>query len=131
VDAFYAHTDGYVAAMDWRFATGGFRQPGPAQVWMRPRVPLVAGEETGPFSRTLLAADSGNGVSGYLDPADWLYVNVDLTVALHRLPRGEWILLDAASTLGPDGTGLAVTRLADRDGAIGQGIQILVVTRRA
>jgi len=126
-----AHTDGYVAAMDWRFATGGFREPGPAQVWMRARAPLVAGEETGPFSRTLLAADSGNGVSGYLDPADWLYVNVDLTVALHRLPRGEWILLDAASTLGPDGTGLAVTRLADRDGAIGQGMQTLVVTRRA
>jgi acyl-CoA thioesterase len=97
---------------------------------MRARAPLVAGEETGPFSRTLLAADSGNGVSGYLDPADWLYVNVDLTVALHRLPRGEWILLDAASTLSANGTGLAVTRLADPDGAIGQGMQTLVVTRR-
>jgi hypothetical protein len=125
-----AHTAGYVAAMDWRFVTGGFRNPGPAQVWMRPRAPLVAGEETGAFSRTLLAADSGNGVSGHLDPARWLYVNVDLTVALHRLPRGDWVLLDAATTLGADGTGLTATRLADREGAVGQGMQTLVVTPR-
>jgi hypothetical protein len=125
-----AHTAGYVAAMDWRFVTGGFRKPGPAQVWMRARAPLVAGEETGAFGRTLLAADSGNGVSGHLDPARWLYVNVDLTVVLHRLPRGEWLLLDAATTLGADGTGLAATRLADREGTVGRGMQTLVVTPR-
>jgi Thioesterase-like superfamily len=125
-----SHTAGYVAAMDWRFVAGGFRQPGPATVWMRPRLPLVAGEETAPFPRTLMVADSGNGVSGRLDPATWLFVNVDLTVVLHRQPRGEWVLMEAATTIGPAGTALAASRLSDADGAIGQGMQTLVVTRR-
>ncbi|MGE5826878.1 MAG: thioesterase family protein, partial [Micromonosporaceae bacterium] len=76
-----AHAAGYVAAMEWRFVTGAFTRPGPAQVWMRPRLPLVAGEETSPFGRTMVVADSGNGVSGWLDPTQWLFVNVDFTVA--------------------------------------------------
>jgi len=125
-----AHAAGYLTAMEWRFVTGGFQQPGPAQVWMRSRLPLVAGEDTSPFSRAMLVADSGNGVSAHLDPADWLFINVDLTVVLHRQPRGEWILLDATTTIGAGGAGLAASRLSDRDGAIGQGLQTLVVSPR-
>jgi hypothetical protein len=125
-----AYTAGYVSAMDWRFVAGGLTRSGPSQVWVRSRLPLVAGEETSPFCRTLLVADSGSGVSGSLDPTVWLFVNVDLTVVLHRHPRGEWILLDAVTTIGPDGAGLAASRLADRDGAIGQGMQTLLVTPR-
>ena len=125
-----AHTAGYLTAMEWRFVTGSFTEPGPAQVWARPRLPLVAGEETSPVCRALLIADSGNGVSAYLDPATWLFINVDLTVALHRPPRGEWVLLDAATTIGPGGAGVAASRLADREGAIGHGMQTLVVSPR-
>ena len=125
-----AHVEGYLAAMEWRFVTGGFVVPGPAQAWLRPRIPLVAGEETSGVCGVLLAADSGNGISGALDPARWLFVNVDLTVALYREPTGPWVLLDAVTTVGPDGVGLAVSRLADRDGAVGRGMQTLVVTPR-
>ncbi|MCW2638633.1 MAG: hypothetical protein JWP76_939 [Dactylosporangium sp.] len=125
-----AHSAGYMEAMEWRFVTGAFMRPGPAQVWMRPRLPLVAGEETSPVCRTMMVADSGNGVSAHLDPTRWLFVNVDLTVVLHRQPRGEWILLDATTTIGPDGAALAASRLSDCDGAIGQGMQTLVVSPR-
>jgi hypothetical protein len=125
-----AYRDGYLSAMEWRFATGALTEPGPAKAWVRARVPLVAGEETEPAGRALLVADSGNGISAWLDPAAWLFVNVDLTVALHRQPTGEWILLDAATTIGPDGTGLAVSRLADRNGWVGRGLQTLVVGPR-
>lgn len=125
-----AHRAGYVDAMEWRFVTGAFNRPGAAQAWVRPRLPLVAGEETSPFGRTLLVADSGNGISGRLDPVDWLFVNVDLTVVLHRLPRGKWVLLDAATTIGQGGTGLAASRLADHEGWIGRGMQTLVITPR-
>ncbi|GII24414.1 thioesterase family protein [Planosporangium mesophilum] len=125
-----AHSAGYMAAMEWRFVRGGMTLPGPAAVWMRPRLPLVAGEETSPVCRTMMVADSGNGVSAHLDPARWLFVNVDLTVVLHRQPRGEWVLLDAVTTIGPDGAALAASRLSDRDGAVGQGMQTLVVTPR-
>jgi Acyl-CoA thioesterase C-terminal domain/Acyl-CoA thioesterase N-terminal domain len=125
-----AHSTGYVAAMEWRSVDGPINRPGPARVWMRPRLPLVAGEKTSPVSRVLLVADSGNGVSGVFDPGEWLFVNVDLTVVLYRPPRGEWVLLDAVTTVGTGGSGLATSRLADRDGAIGQGMQTLVVSRR-
>jgi hypothetical protein len=125
-----AYGDGYLAAMEWRPVAGAFVEPGPATVWVRARVPLVAGEETDPFCRTVTVADSGNGVSAFLDPGAWLFVNVDLTVALHREPRGEWVLLDAATTIDPDGTGLAVSRLGDRDGVTGRGVQTLVVSPR-
>jgi hypothetical protein len=125
-----AYTAGYVAAMEWRLVSGGFAKPGPATAWVRPRVPLVAGEETSPASRALLVADSGNGVSAVLDTTAWLFVNVDLTVVLYRMPRGEWILLDAATLVGGTGTGLATSRLADRDGGVGRGMQTLAVTPR-
>ena len=63
--------------------------------------------------RTLLVADSGSGVSAVLDPAKFLFVNVDLTVVLTRDPAGEWLHLDSVSTIGDQGTGLAETVLSD------------------
>ena len=86
---------GYHTAMDYRFVSGDFVEHGPAVAWMRMRVPLVAGEEPSPLTRVLAAADSGNGVSSTLDWHHWLFVNVDLTVHLNRMPRGEWVCLDA------------------------------------
>ncbi|HEX6255255.1 MAG TPA: thioesterase family protein [Euzebyales bacterium] len=117
----------YGAAMEVRFLTGAFLDPGPADVWMRARVPLIAGEETSPLSRVLVAADSGNGVSAVADPRDLLFVNTDLTVHLHRHPVGEWILLRAATTLDGGGSGLATTRVSDERGDIGTALQSLFV----
>ena len=54
--------------MEIVFARGSFLEPGPATVWMRPRVPLVEGEEFTPLQRVMVAADGGNGVSA---PLDW------------------------------------------------------------
>ena len=51
----------------------------------------------------------------------------ELTVHLPRLPEGEWVCLDAASTLQPSGVGLATSRLWDERGAIGTGAQSLFV----
>ena len=42
---------GYHTAMEISFVNGGFLEPGPAMVWMRSRVPLVAGEATSPLQR--------------------------------------------------------------------------------
>ncbi len=77
------HMGGYMSAVEWRFLHGsGFHQPGQGRVWTRPTIPLLAGEEPSAMSRVLLIADSGNGVSAMLDPARFLFVNVDLTVVL-------------------------------------------------
>jgi hypothetical protein len=121
---------GYHTAMDVRFLAGGFLEPGPARVWMRPRVPLVAGEPLRPLDRVLAAADSGNGVSAWFHAGSWLFVNTDLTVHLHRYPEGEWIHLDAHTTLEPHGVGLARSELSDAAGPIGNALQSLLVGRR-
>ena len=121
---------GYHTAMEWRFVKGAFREPGPAAAWLRMRHPLVPGEEPSPLCRVLIAADSGNGVSAALDPSRYLFVNADLTVHLQRLPAGEWVCLDARTSIDPAGVGLAAATLHDRSGPIGYGLQSLFVAER-
>ena len=121
---------GYHTAMEYRFVRGAFMEAGPATVWMRPRVPLVEGEEVTPLQRVLVAADSGNGVSAALDWRRYLFINVDLSVHLHRMPRGEWVCLDAVTLPERNGVGLADTRLYDERGPIGRASQTLLVDER-
>lgn len=125
-----AHTAGYLSAIEWRFLDGGFEQPAPGRAWTRPRIPLVVGEDASPMCRTLLVADSGSGVSAVLDPARFIFINVDLTVVLPRDPVGEWLLLEAATTTGTQGTGLAETALSDRSGRCGTALQTLLLALR-
>jgi hypothetical protein len=124
------HELGYHAAMEYRFLRGGFVELGPATVWMRMRHPLVEGEEPTPLQRLLTAADSGNGVSATLDLDRHLFINVDLTVHLHRMPTGEWVCLDAITLPEPNGVGLADTALHDERGPIGRALQTLLVRVR-
>ena len=123
-------SDGYHKAVEYRFIRGGFLKPGPAVVWMRPRVAVVAGEELSPLQRVLVVADSGNGVSAALDWHRFLFINVDLSVHLSRHPAGEWVCLDAVTRPEADGIGLADTTLADEEGRIGRAVQTLLVAER-
>ncbi len=121
---------GYHTAMEYRFAEGAFMEAGPAVVWMRMAVPLLREEEPSPLQRVLAAADSGNGVSAALDWQRYLFINVDLTVHLHRLPIGEWVCLDAETFPEKNGIGMADMRLLDEDGRIGRAVQTLLVAER-
>jgi hypothetical protein len=116
--------------MEYRFVAGAFMEPGPATVWMRPNVPLLPGEEFTPLQRVLVAADSGNGVSSALDWRSYLFINVDLSVHLHRMPEGDWVCLDAVTLPEHNGVGLADTHLFDQRGPIGRGLQTLLVGER-
>lgn len=121
---------GYLDSVDWRWIHGGWPEPGDGTVWARPQLPLVAGEETGPVQNLALVADSGNGISGRLDLQEWLYVNTELTIHLHRQPQGPWVGVDARTVIGPTGAGTATSTLFDTDGSVGQGTQALFVRRR-
>jgi hypothetical protein len=121
---------GYHTAMDYRFTKGAFTDPGPATVWMRMGVPLLPDEEPTPLQRVLAAADSGNGVSAALDWKKYLFINVDLTVHLHRMPEGEWVCMDAVTLPEPNGIGMADTQLLDERGAIGRAAQTLLIAER-
>jgi hypothetical protein len=121
---------GYHSAMECRFLEGGFVEAGPAKVWMRMREPLVAGEEPSPLQRTLVAADVGNGVSAVLDYRRYLFINVDLTVHLERMPVGEWVCVDAQTLPQPNGVGTAESVLSDPSGRCGRALQTLLVSER-
>lgn len=121
---------GYHTAMGYRFIEGAFMDAGPATVWMRMAVPLLPDEQPSPLQRVLAAADSGNGVSAALDWKRYLFINVDLTVHLHRMPAGEWICLDAETFPEENGVGMADTRLLDERGQIGRAVQTLLVAER-
>jgi hypothetical protein len=121
---------GYHTSMEYRFAQGAFREPGPATCWLKLGIDLVAGEKPTPLQRLLAAADTGNGISATLDWRKFVFINVDLSVHIHRLPDGEWICLDAVTLPERTGIGMADTRLFDERGALGRAVQTLLIAPR-
>ena len=122
---------GYHTAMEWRSVGGGFLEPGPATVWMRMGCELVAGEAPTPLQRTLVAADVGNGISAVLDWRRYVFINVDLTVHLERMPEGEWVCVDAVTLPQRNGIGTAESVLSDERGRIGRAAQALLIAERS
>jgi hypothetical protein len=120
----------YARALEWRLVGGSHTGPGPATVWSRTRIPVVAGEEPSGLQRAVLVADSGNGISADLDWNAWSFVNIDLDVHLSRPLSGAWVLLDATTRYEGSGTALAASSLWDERGRVGRGAQTLVVTPR-
>ena len=120
------YLDGYVSAMDFRFERSSFEELGPGKAWGRQRVPLVEGEETTPWQRALVVADSGNGISLALDPSQYPAINCDLSVTLHRDPVNEWIGLDSTTTITAGSGAMTTTTVLDREGPIGVATQALL-----
>src|SRR5579864_3714219 len=115
--------------VEMRYARGSFTERGPATVWMRLAIPLIAGQTPTPLQRAIAAADFGNGVSSALPWGQFLFINTDLTVYLHRQPEGEWICLDASTDVDSHGAGVAHSRLYDERGPIGRSLQALFIDR--
>jgi len=122
--AFHSH------ATEHRAARGSWHEPGPISDWIRLRVAVVPGEEPSPLQRVAAVADFGNGVSSVLPFGEYLFINPDLTIHLHRLPVGAWVCLDAHTLVSARGTGLAESALWDERGRIGRSAQSLLVERR-
>ena len=121
---------GYLDAVDWRWVTGSVQEPGPGVVWMRPAVDLVEGERMSPVQRLMSCVDSASGVSAALDPAGWAFLNTELTVHVLRPPVGEWVCLDASTTLGSGTVGVATSAVYDEQGLVARSAQALLVSRR-
>ncbi len=123
-------TFGYGDANEWRFTSGGFDQLGPAGVWSRARVPLIAGEPLKGLQRLMILADAANGISGALDWTRWVFIPPGLTVTILREPVGEWIHMAARTTFGTDGIALCHGHLSDEDGPVALVSQPVMVSRR-
>jgi hypothetical protein len=122
-------SSGYLDSVEWRWVEGAITSPGPAVVWMRPLVPLVPGEEMSPLQRLLTCVDSASGASAALDPAEWNFLNTELTVHVLRPPVGEWVCLRAETTLGTGAVGLAAAEVYDEKGLVARSAQALLVAR--
>jgi hypothetical protein len=117
--------------MEVRFAAGAFADVGPAFAWFRLRHPLVAGEEPSPLQRLAAAGDVGNGIATAVSWATHVFINPDLTLYVERLPRGEWVGLDAVTRVGDAGIGVSDSALYDEHGRVGRAQQGLYVAARA
>jgi hypothetical protein len=127
---FAGHADwgtGFWTAMDVRIAEGDLGAPGVGAAWFRFDADLAEGVDLSPFARVAAAGDYGNGIGSPLEMGPWLYVNPDLTVAVHRPPVDDWVGIRARSAAEPLGTGLTTTGLFDRTGRIGTALQSLFV----
>jgi hypothetical protein len=109
---------------------GGEMGSGHVIAWIRLRGELLPGVAPSPLARACAAADFANGLSAILPFDEWLFVNTELTVHLHREPVGEWIGLDARTTSDASGVGLASGVLHDEHGRFGTCAQALFVQRR-
>jgi hypothetical protein len=127
VELSHALGPGFWNAVELRIADGSWAEVGPATIWFRLRVPIVAGEAPSPLQRVAAAADFGNGVSTVLPRGDFLFINPDLSIHLHRHPRGEWVALEGRSIAEDYGVGLTVCALHDERGPIGRSVQTLLV----
>lgn len=116
-------------AIEIRFVSGIFGR-GPSTAWFRQRVPIVAGEEPTPLQRLAAAGDFGNGISAILSWEDHVFINPDLTLYVDRPPAGEWICLQARTTLPAGGVGIAESVIYDAHGRVGRAIQALLVAPR-
>ncbi|HET8602522.1 MAG TPA: thioesterase family protein [Marmoricola sp.] len=121
---------GYLDSVEWSWIDGAVTRPGPGMVWMRPRVALVEGEEPDGLQRLLACVDSASGISAELDPDRWGFLNTELTVHLLRPPVGDWVCVDARTTLGPGSVGLAASTVHDEKGRVARTAQALLVAPR-
>lgn len=117
-------------AIEIRFLTGAFDDPGPATAWLRLRCPLVAGEVPSPRQRLAAAADFGNGISSSLSWDEYTFINPDLTLYVERPPRGEWTCLQAQTRIAPEGVAVSESVLYDEHGRVGRATQALLVVAR-
>jgi acyl-CoA thioesterase len=111
-------------------AEGDFQSPGPASVWLRFLGRVVAGEPLGDLERMAMVSDWGSGMSSLVSPKDYTFANLDIALHLTRMPRGEWLLMDAVSESAGNGMAIAMSRLGDREGMIGTALQTVFVAQR-
>ncbi|MGV0625348.1 thioesterase family protein [Mycolicibacter minnesotensis] len=124
----FAESGGYTRSVRWH---GQPDSPdGTATAWLSPVVHLVDSEPTTALQRLAMVVDSANGIGAALDPNEYMFMNTDTVVHLHRLPVGDDFGLRARASIGPDGIGVTTAELFDHDGFIGTSAQALLVQQR-
>jgi hypothetical protein len=104
----------------WRIRNihGAFGICAQRRVWMSEVRELVEGFPMTPFTRIGLIADFASPCANIGDAALG-YINTDVTVYLHRMPRGEWIGMETINHGATDGIAIGECFVYDTEGPIG------------
>jgi hypothetical protein len=105
-------------------------KPGPGAIWVRFLTDIVEGEPLEPLSLCAMLADFGNGTAPVVPIMENTLANMDITVCMSRLPRGEWVLVDAEGETAGQGSGYSRTRLGDADGMFATAMQSIFIDQR-
>jgi acyl-CoA thioesterase len=106
---------------------GGVREPGRGITWLAMEGEVISGTPPSPFVKACLFSDFGNGVGSVTDRDEWSFANLDITVNFLRMPRGEWILLDAHTVMAGNGHGVVENIFADTEGIYARGTQTVFI----
>lgn len=104
----------------WTQAIADHQNAARKRSWTR-SIQVVAETPNSAFVNAVVAAE-GTSLVTNLGTAGVGYINGDLTVAIARLPRDEWIGVQADSHWVSDGISVGTATLYDRDGAFGSGM---------
>lgn len=117
-------------AIERRIVRGDFRESGPGAMWTRIGIDLVAGTPLSPLVRATMLGDMGSAIGSALPVRGFTFPNVDIAIHFSRMPRGEWLLIDALTETAGNGLAIVSSTFSDRDGVYARGHQILFVTPR-
>ena len=109
---------------------GSDTEPGPGAMWMRVVTPMIAGDPMNALACVAAAADWGTTVSPPASLGEWTYANLDVSIHLSRMPRGDWMLLDATSEVAGNGTAMVTMRMGDTEGMFGTTHQSVFLNRQ-
>ncbi len=120
---------GFIASV--RLVAEADRRPGRGMVWITNDTEMVAGEPTDDMVHLLGMVDTANGVVPRLglglSELDWMFPNTDLQIHMYRLPKGQWLGIEAVQQYGADGIGVTSAVLHDVHGPFGRSEQILTI----
>lgn len=105
-------------------------KPGPGAIWVRFLTDIVEGEPLDPLSLAAILGDFGNGTAPVLPMMENTLANMDITVCMSRLPRGDWMLIDAEGETSGQGSGYSRTRLGDAEGMFATAMQSIFIDQR-
>ena len=117
------------ADLGWTTEIADHQNPARKRVVIR-SVEIVAGQPNTPFVQAAAAAEATSLVTN-LGTAGVGYINGDLTVALARLPRSDWLCVHADTHWASDGISVGTATLSDASGPIGSGLVTALSNRHA
>lgn len=118
-------------AIERRIVHGDFRTSGPGAMWTKIDIAMVAGVPLSPLVRATMLGDMGSAIGSALPVRGFTFPNVDIAIHFSRMPRGEWLLIDALTETAGNGLAIVSSVFSDREGIYARGHQALFVTPRS